>query len=89
MDLAGYLGTVTAMVTLALGAMAIVAGLLGRRIDDFSDQLGQRIEDQFGQLGRRLDDVSARMSRLEVQNDAITGAVGDLGQRVARLQSHG
>jgi MFS family permease len=51
-DLAGYLGTVTAMVTLALVAMAIVAGRLGRRIDDL-------------------------------------GAVGDLGRRVARLESHG
>lgn len=78
MDLAAYLGTVTAMVTLAVGAMAMVVGLLGRRIDDLA-----------GQLGQRIDDLSARMDRVEVQNDAILGAVSDLGQRVARLEARG
>ena len=67
MDLAAYLGTVAGMVTVAVGAMAVIVGLLGKRIDD----------------------LAARMTRLEAQNDAIIGAVGDLGQRVARLESHG
>lgn len=40
-------------------------------------------------LGKRVDDVTARLGRLENQNDAIIGAIGDLGQRVARLQSRG
>jgi hypothetical protein len=67
MDLAAYLGTVTAMVTLAVAAMVMIVGLLGRRIDD----------------------LGTRMERLETQNHAILGAVSDLGQRVARLESHG
>jgi hypothetical protein len=33
--------------------------------------------------------LSARMDRLTSQNDAIPGAVSDVGQRVARLESHG
>lgn len=37
-------------------------------------------------LGKRVDDVTARLGRLESQNDAI---LGDLGRRVARLESHG
>ncbi len=42
-------------------------------------------------LGARIDDmgaaIGARMDRLEAQNDAIVGAVGDLGQRVAHLEA--
>ncbi len=75
-ELAAYLGTVTAVTTLALGAMWVVASVLGRRIDD----MGGRIDD----LGSVL---SARMDRLEGQNDAIIGAVGDLAQRVAHLEA--
>lgn len=71
MELAAYLGTVTATVTLALGSMWVVASILGRRIDDVSTAL------------------SALMERLESQNDAILGAIGDLGQRVARLEARG
>jgi transcription antitermination factor NusA-like protein len=82
MDLAAYLGAVTAMVVLAVGAMGIVVGLLGRRIDDLCDHLGHRID-------AVNDSLSTRMDRLESQNDAILGAVSDLGQRVARLESHG
>ncbi len=70
-ELTAYLGTVTAMVTLALGSMWVVAAVLGRRIDDMGAWLGSRIE------------------RLESQNDAILGAVGDLGQRLAQLGARG
>ena len=70
-ELTAYLGTVTAMVTLALGSMWVVAAVLGRRIDDMGASLGSRIE------------------RLESQNDAILGAVGDLGQRLAQLEARG
>jgi hypothetical protein len=76
MELTAYLGTVTAMVTLALGSMWVVASVLGRRIDDLGAPLGARIDDQ-----------GARLDRLASQNDAIFGAVGDLAQRVAHLES--
>ncbi len=69
MELTAYLGTVTAIVTLALGAMWVVASVLGRRIDDIGSSLGGQIK------------------HLETQNDAIIDAVGDLGQRVARLEA--
>jgi hypothetical protein len=75
-ELTAYLGTVTAMVTLALGSMWVVASMLGRRIDDLGAALGTRIDDQ-----------GARLDRLESQNNAILGAVGDLAERVAHLQS--
>jgi hypothetical protein len=71
MELAAYLGTVTATVTLALGSMWVVATVLGRRIDDMGASLG------------------ARIARVESQNDAILGAVTDLGHRVARLEARG
>ena len=80
MELAAYLSTVTATVTLALGSMWVVATVLGRRIDDVSTSLGARIDDMGTSLG-------ARIERLETQNDAILGAVGDLGQRVAHLEA--
>lgn len=79
-ELAAYLGTVTALVTLAIGAMWVVASVLGRRIDDMGSGLGARIDDMGAALG-------ARMDRLEAQNDAILGALGDLGQRVAHLEA--
>ncbi len=97
-ELAAYLGTVTALVTLAIGAMWVVASVLGRRIDDMGSGLGARIDDMGARidvmgaaLGARIDDMGAalgaRMDRLEAQNDAIVGAVGDLGQRVAHLEA--
>lgn len=67
MELAAYLATVTALTTLAVGAMYVIVGL----------------------LGRRMDDLGARMSRLEAQYDSILGAIGDLGQRVAKLEVRG
>ena len=81
-ELTAYLGTLTAMVTLALGSMWVVAAVLGRRIDDMGASLGSRIDDMGAALGSRMD-------RLESQNDAIMGAVGDLGQRVAQLGARG
>ena len=91
MELAAYLSTVTATVTLALGSMWVVATVLGRRIDDVSTSVGARIDDMGTSLGARIDDLGtslgARIERLESQNDAILGAVGDLGQRVARLEA--
>lgn len=62
--------------------MHVAVGLLGRRIDDLGAGLNARIDDMGADLG-------ARMSRLEAQNDAIIGAVGDLGQRVAHLDARG
>lgn len=82
MELAAYLGTVTATVTLALGSMWVVTSVLGRRIDDMGTALGARIDDMGTALG-------ARMDRLESQSDAIVGAVGDLGQRVSHLEARG
>ena len=79
-ELAAYLGTVTATVTMALGFMWVVATVLGRRIEDQGKALGARIGDLATTLGNRL-------GRLEAQNDAIIGAVGDLGQRVAQLEA--
>ena len=90
-ELAAYLGTVTATVTMALGSMWMVATVLGRRIDDQGKALGARIDDQGQGLGARIDHLATtlgtRLSRLESQNDAIIGAVGDLGQRVAHLEA--
>ena len=77
MELAANLGTVAGMVTLAVAGMVVAVGLLGRRIDDVTE----RINDMAGTLGGRMD-------RLAAQNDAILGAVSDLGQRVARLEGH-
>ena len=77
MELAAYLGTVAGIVTLAVAGMVVAVGLLGRRIDDVTE----RINDMAGTLGGRMD-------RLGAQNDAILGAVSDLGQRVARLEGH-
>jgi len=70
-----YLGTVAGLVTLAVAAMRVVVGQLGRRIDALGDGLHTRI-----------DDLTGRVARLEVQNDAIIGAVGDVAQRVAHLE---
>jgi hypothetical protein len=93
MELAAYLGTVTATVTLALGSMWVVASVLGRRIDDLGSAQSARMEDMGTSLSARIDDLGstlgARIDRLESQNDAILGAVGDLGQRVAHLEARG
>ena len=91
MELAAYLGTVSATVTLALGSMWVVTSVLGRRIDDLGSSLGRRIDDLGSSLNSRIDDVAtslgSRLDRLEGQNDAIPGAVSDLGQRVAQLEA--
>jgi len=115
MELAAYLGTVTATVTLALGSMWVVASVLGRRIDDLGSAQSARMEDMGTSLSARMEDMGtslsarmedmgtslsaridelgstlgARIDRLESQNDAILGAVGDLGQRVAHLEARG
>ncbi len=89
MELSAYLGTVTATVTLALGSMWVVVSVLGRRIDDLASSLGARLDAGNASLGQRIDDVASRVGRLETQNDAIIGAVGDLGQRFAQLESRG
>jgi len=86
-ELAAYLGTVVAVVALALGSGWAVLTVVGRRIDDLGASLGSRIDDMGASLGSRIDDLSSRVGRLETQNDAILGAVGDLGRRVAQLES--
>ena len=83
------------MVTLAVAGMVVAVGMLGRRIDDVTARiddvagtLGARVDDMAGTLGARMDRLDGRMDRLEAQNDAILGAVSDLGQRLARLEGH-
>jgi len=68
MDVTAYLGTVTAMVTLTLGAVWAIASLLGRRIDDLGQRMG-RLETQndaiivaVGDLGQRVAHLGARGS---------------------------
>lgn len=122
-ELTAYLGTVAGLVTLALAAMRVVVGQLGRRIEEQGVQLGVRIEQQGAELGARIEQqgvqlgarieqqgaelgtrieqqgaalgaqieqqgalLGVRIGRIEEQNDAILGAVGDLGQRVAHLE---
>jgi len=80
MELTAYLGTVTAMVVLATSSMWAMVSVLGRRIDDQGAAVGARIDAMGAALG-------ARITRLESQNDAILGAVADLGHRVAHLEA--
>ena len=75
MDVVAYLGTVVAICGLAVGAMYVIVGLLGKRIDDLR-----------ADMGGRFDQVDRRCARLEAQNDSIIDAVATLGQRVARLE---
>jgi predicted nuclease with TOPRIM domain len=68
-----------------------VAGTLGARIDDLGGGLAARIDRLDGRMDRldgRMDRLDGRMDRVEAQNDAILGAVSDMGQRVARLEGH-
>jgi flagellar capping protein FliD len=91
-ELAAYLGTVTATVTLALGAMGVVASVLGRRIDDLGtriDDLGSRLEAMGARLEAMGARLNSRMDRMEAQNSAIIEAVSNLGQRVAHLETRG
>lgn len=68
MELTAYLGTVTAMVTLALGAMWVVTSVLGRRIDDLGVRMvrletqNDAIIDSVGDLGQRVAHLEARGS---------------------------
>lgn len=78
MELTAYLGTVAGLVTMAVALVHIVVGQLGRRIDDLSTGLNTRI-----------DDLTGRVAHVETQNDAIIGAVGDLGERLAHLEVRG
>lgn len=95
MDLAAFLGTVVAIATIAIGAMYMIVRLLGRQIDQVGADLSQisaNFNSRIDDTHRRIDDLdnmlTSRLTRLETQNDAIIGAIGDLGQRVARLESH-
>ncbi len=68
MELAAYLGTVTATVSLALGSMWIVVSVLGRRIDDLGTALGSRIdrvESQNDAILRSTGDLGQRVAHLE------------------------
>ena len=87
MDLATYLGTVAALITLAGGAMYVVVGQLGHRIQEQGAGLGARIDELGTGVNARIDDLTARVSRIETQNDAILAAVGDLGQRITHLEA--
>lgn len=78
MDLLAFLGTVVAICALAIGAMYVIVGLLGKRIDD----LRTNIDSRFGGM-------DARMARLERQNDSIIDAVAGLGDRVSRVEAQG
>lgn len=68
MELAAYLGTVTATVSLALGSMWIVVSVLGRRIDDLGTALGSRIdrvESQNDAILRSTGNLGQRVAHLE------------------------
>lgn len=88
-ELSAYLGTVAGLVALAVGAMRVVVGQLGARMDEQRMGLEGRIDALGERLDGRIDDLGARMAHLEVQNDAIIGAVGDVAQRVAHLEGRG
>ncbi len=98
MDLVAYLGTVTAICGLAIGAMYVIVGLLGKRFDDVQlrfddvnnrfDDMQHRIDDRFNDVDRRFDEVDHRFGRLETLNDTILAAVTDLGQRVTVIEQH-
>ena len=72
-DVVAYLGTVVAICGLAIGAMYVIVGLLGKRIDDL------RVD-----IDARFTENAARMAHLETQNDSLIDAVAALGQRVAK-----
>lgn len=89
MELTAYLGTVAGLVTMAVALVHVVVGQLGRRIDEMSTGLNTRIDEMSTGLNTRIDDLTGRVAHVEIQNDAIIGAVGDLGQRVAHLERRG
>jgi hypothetical protein len=76
MDLAAYLGTVVTIAGLALGAMYVLVGQLGKRFDD--------LRSDFHDL---RSDVDVRFTRLERQNETILASVSELGERVTRLEA--
>ncbi|MPZ94461.1 MAG: hypothetical protein GEU96_05955 [Propionibacteriales bacterium] len=75
MDLVAYLGTVTAICGLAVGAMYVIVGLLGKRFDDVNsrfddvqlrfDDMQHRIDDRFNDVGRRFNDVGRRFDDMD------------------------
>ncbi len=100
MDVVSYLGTVVAICALAIGAMYVIVGLLGTRIDDLRVDMNGRfdglrqemdarfdtVDARFGASDDRFSGIEGRLTRLETQNDSIIDAVADLGRRVARIE---
>jgi hypothetical protein len=67
MDLAAYLGTVTALVTLSLGAFYFLTTQLGGRLDrqdtrfDRLDEKVDRLYDAVAQTGARITAIEQRL----------------------------
>ncbi len=75
MDLAAYLGTVAALVTLAVASMSLVAAQLGRRIDDVR-----------ADVGTLRGEFAGRFDRVDTELSAVRGAVVDVAERVGRIE---
>ncbi|MGH3383978.1 MAG: hypothetical protein ACRDO1_05330 [Nocardioidaceae bacterium] len=94
MDLVAYLGTVTAICGLAIGAMYVIVGLLGKRFDDVQlrfddvnnrfDDMQHRIDDRFNDVDRRFDDMQ---HRIDDRFNDVDRRFDEVDHRFGRLET--
>ncbi len=87
-----YLGTVVSPCALAIGAMYVIVGQLGHRIDVLAGTVNSRFADvnqRFDDVNRRFDGVDQRFDDLRADMntrfDAVDNRLGRLETRVDTL----
>ncbi|MGH8773740.1 MAG: hypothetical protein ACRDWI_00705 [Jiangellaceae bacterium] len=91
MDVVSYLGTVVAICALAIGAMYVIVGLLGTRIDDLRVDMNGRFDGLRQEMDARFDGLRQEMDARFDTVDARFGASDDrfsgIEGRLTRLET--
>ncbi len=95
MDLAAYLGWLTSITAVALGAIYFVVSLLGKRFDDVNLRFGElrsdmnrrfdEVDSRFDRVDTRLDRVDTRLDRVETRLDRVETRLDTLHDAVANI----
>jgi hypothetical protein len=84
-DLAAYLGTVTALVTLSLGAFYFLTTQLGGRLDR-QDTRFDRMDSRFDRMDSRFDRLESRFDRIDDKVDRLYDAVANTDARISTIE---
>jgi hypothetical protein len=87
MDVIAYLGTVVAICGLAIGAMYVIVGLLGKRIDELRTDMDARFDALTSANDARLGGLEAQFAGIDSRFARIDSRFSGIESRLARLGS--